>query len=424
MVRLAFLVLIIGASCSPRPYRSITQSEIFSQNHTGFYLFDPLNEKVLIDVNGSKYFTPASNTKIFTFYTSLLMLGDSLPGLHYVETGDSLIVWGTGDPSFLNPDLPESKVFDFLRFSEKQLFVSVENFYDTPFGAGWAWDDYNYEYQPEKSPLPVYGNMIQIKGDKDSMIIIPPFFEKMMVPEQKESTYFKRDLHSNLIYYYVTETATLDRKIPFLTSHKLLVDMLEDTLSRSVVLINKKLPSDAGTIYSVPSDSVYKRMMQVSDNFIAEQLMLMNGGGGGGLLNDSLNTEQSINYSRDSLLSDLPDPLIWRDGSGLSRYNLFTPRTIVALWGKIAELVPKDRLYQLIAEGGVSGTIENWYRAESPYIYGKTGTLSNNHCLSGFIETKSGKTLIFSFMNNNYRYGSGTIKVEMERILREIYEKY
>lgn len=156
--------------------------------------------------------------------------------------------------------------------------------------------------------------------------------------------------------------------------------------------------------------------MQQSDNFIAEQLMLMCSY----QLFSICDTEQAINYARDSLLSDLPDRPVWRDGSGLSRYNLFTPRSIVKLLHKISQEIPEERLFTTFPIGGVAGTIKSWYGAEEPYIFAKTGTLSNKHCLSGFIKTKSGRTLIFSFMNNNYINGSTEVKEAMQNVLEWI----
>mgnify|MGYP006191173279 CR=1 FL=1 len=79
--------------------------------------------------------------------------------------------------------------------------------------------------------------------------------------------------------------------------------------------------------------------------------------------------------------------------------------------------LPEERLLPLLPAGGESGTIRNWYKAEEPYVYAKTGTLENNHSLSGFLKTRSGKTLIFSFMNSNYTVSSSEIKKEMEKIL-------
>jgi D-alanyl-D-alanine carboxypeptidase/D-alanyl-D-alanine-endopeptidase (penicillin-binding protein 4) len=178
--------------------------------------------------------------------------------------------------------------------------------------------------------------------------------------------------------------------------------------------------SSAKTLYSIPVDSLYKEMMQESDNFIAEQLLLTCAN----VLSDSLKPEIAITYMKKNYLSDLPDEPVWVDGSGLSRYNLFTPRSIVKLWEKIYVRVPRERLFPLLAIGGKTGTVKRWYKNEPPYLYGKTGTLSNNHSLSGYLVTKKGRTLIFSFMSNNYPGSVSTVRPEMEKILNELYLYY
>jgi serine-type D-Ala-D-Ala carboxypeptidase/endopeptidase (penicillin-binding protein 4) len=161
-------------------------------------------------------------------------------------------------------------------------------------------------------------------------------------------------------------------------------------------------------------------MMQESDNLLAEQLLLICSN----ILSDSLKSEIAIKYAKDSLLNDLKDEPIWVDGSGLSRYNLFTPRSIVQVWEKIQAAVPQERLFTLIATGGKSGTIKKWYKGDEPYIFGKTGTLSNNHALSGFIKTKKGRTFIFCFMNNNFVKSTSDVRNMMQEILYKIYSNY
>src|SRR5689334_11511498 len=107
MSRFFFLSLIAFSviGCSPLSHRSVknTMAKMESkfQDHIGFSVYDPDSKKTLFDYKSANYFTPGSNTKIFTFYASLKLLGDSVPALRYVFSGDSLIFWGTGDPSLL-----------------------------------------------------------------------------------------------------------------------------------------------------------------------------------------------------------------------------------------------------------------------------------------------------------------------------------
>ena len=138
-----------------------------------------------------------------------------------------------------------------------------------------------------------------------------------------------------------------------------------------------------------------------------------------------MNTEQTIDYVLENLMADLPDEPKWVDGSGLSRYNLITPRSLVNILDKIQQRISRERLFDIFPAGGVSGTIEkNYKNGDNPYVFAKTGTLRNNHCLSGYIKTGKGKLLIFSFMNNNYTTRTSAIKKEMEKVLRKVYTIY
>jgi D-alanyl-D-alanine carboxypeptidase/D-alanyl-D-alanine-endopeptidase (penicillin-binding protein 4) len=429
-MRLLISVLALASlyACSPVSHVRLTKTfngtEERFKDHTGFVLYDPSEKKTLFDFNGARYFTPASNTKIFTLYAALKILGDSVPGLEYVHRNDSLIFWGTGDPSFLYKEVfYDSTVFEFLAGADAELFFSRANFHANHFGDGWAWDDYNSGYSPERSPFPIYGNIVSIVADQNILKIEPKYFSGLFrTGIEKKETEIVRQQDSNTFTAHPSNQISKVREIrvPFKPDSATFLALLSDTLKRPVRMVNISLPATTNKIFSLHLDSLYSVMMQDSDNFIAEQLLLMCAN----VLTDSLETEIAINYMKEHHLKDLPDEPIWIDGSGLSRYNLFTPRSIVKLWEKIAEEVPQDRLFPLLATGGVNGTIRRWYHKEKPYIFGKTGSLSNNHCLSGFILTKKGKVLIFSFMNSNFVASGNSIRQNMQEILEAIHEHF
>lgn len=433
---LAFLFLLSGAcnntkrlktSKAPNYQKLIEQSPVFNKAFTGFYLYDPARQEVLYSKNANRYFNPASTTKLFTFYTCLHILGDSIPALRYTEQNDSLIFWGTGDPSLANPHLSyNDQVFRFLKKQNKALFFSGTNFRDQHFGSGWQWDDYYYAYQAEKGALPFHGNIIEVKKEKKNprFQVEPDYFStSFLLNESLSGRSLKRQGNNNIFEYNKTIQAnSYNRNHPFIYSDALVIDLLSDAIDKPIKILKDyelKNTTASQYIYATASDTLYQRMLQESDNFIAEQLLLLCSDA----LFSNLNTRQVIDFAKDNLMQDFPDVPIWVDGSGLSRYNLLTPRTVVFLLEKIQKEVAEDRLFQLLPAGGVSGTIEDWYGAEQPYIFAKTGTFSNNHCLSGYLITASGRKLIFSFMHNNYKGSSRPYKEEMERVLKAIHQE-
>jgi serine-type D-Ala-D-Ala carboxypeptidase/endopeptidase (penicillin-binding protein 4) len=422
------LILFSVAACSPISRSALTkkfrETEKKFQEHVGFVLYDPAKAATIFEYNANKYFTPASNTKIFTLYTSLSILGDSIPAFSYVENADSIIIWGTGDPSFLYKNVFNNfRAYDFLRAQRKPIYFSNSNFQTAHFGSGWAWDDYNSDYSVEKSPFPIYGNVFNVKIWGDTVFTIPHLFDTLMGRGyEMERRNVIRNLDSNHFKVHPGRKPSRQKDwyIPIRLDHALICQLMADTLKRVIVPISKPKEPNAKTFFSVPSDSLYRELMQDSDNFIAEQLLMMCAD----VLSDTLQPEIAIRYAKDTLLTDLPDKPQWVDGSGLSRYNLFTPRSIVHMWRKMERIKPRTELLPLLATGGKYGTIKNWYKSDKPYIFGKTGTLSNNHALSGYLVTRSGKTLIFSFMSNNFLSSMNQIRTSMQEILYSIYDKY
>ncbi|MCW5911393.1 MAG: D-alanyl-D-alanine carboxypeptidase [Cyclobacteriaceae bacterium] len=421
-----FVVLLAAVwACSPRSLilKDVKQSEADLQNHVGFTLYDPQAKKFLIEHQSDRYFTPASNTKIFTFYAALNILGDSAVALRYLPLGDSMIIWGMGDPSFLYKNTYQSgKTYDFLQSFPGKIYFSGANFYNNALGPGWAWSDYGSYYSAERSAMPVYGNLVEVMKTGEAFSTMPAYFMEhfTIANQQRNREEVTRGMDDNQLTYFTGRETRGRWTIPFRSTTDVVVDLLSDTLKREIAEAPILLSAEAKTLKSVPVDSLYKVMMQDSDNFIAEQLLLQCAG----VLSDSLRQEIAIKYVTEKLLADLPDKPRWVDGSGLSRFNLFTPRSIAVLWDKIYTLVPQERLFGLLAVGGQSGTIKSWYKNETPYIFGKTGTLSNNHILSGYVRTRKGKVLIFSLMNNNYLVNANDVRRRMEKILFTVYDKY
>lgn len=424
---LVFLLTLLACACSPVTHlkKATVSLERDFQNHVGFMVYDPATRKTIYEHQSDRYYTPASNTKIFTLYTAMKILGDSLPAFRYTLSNDSLVIWGMADASFLYPEVYQNPaVYQFLSQPSRKVFFSQQHCFTTRFGPGWAWDDFNDYYSTERSPFPIYGNVVNVQVLADGrQLFQPSYFAQHAVTVQQtlEQPQVVRDEDAN--QFVITPGVQPVQKpfiIPFRYSSDLFGELLADTLNVPVEELDRPLPAHAKVRHSIPADSAYRVMMQESDNFIAEQLLLACAAA----VSDSLKPEAAIRYAKKNFLADLPDEPRWVDGSGLSRNNLVTPRSIVRLWEKLYQEIPTSRLFPLLATGGKNGTLRSYFKAEKAYVFGKTGSLSNNHSLSGFLNTRKQRMLIFSIMSNNFVKPTRELRLRMEQILKFIHDNY
>lgn len=402
------------------------KSTVLPKHYFGFSLYDVDEQRFVYNHNQDKHFTPASNTKVFTLFASLKLIGDSIPGIAYVERGDSLIFWGTGDPSFLHPRLDNGRVYNFLKNSNKKLFYSSSPTQEPTYRNGWSIEDYEFYYQPELFPFPIYGNVVQFREVDGKLKLFPSYFERDVKQLADTTTRYRihRALENNR--YEINELPLPKNYVnekPFRPSDSLLVLLLQDTLKKDVGLVHQQLPQDFKIYNSVEKRVVEREMMLPSDNFLAEQFNMV----ASFLKYNSFKTEDLRQYMMDTYYSKLSDTIELRDGSGLSSYNKITPRSMVEVLLQISnEVRDENAKHFLFPAGGLEGTLKNVYPTPGgkAFVWAKTGTINSVHCQSGYIITKKGKRYVFSFLNNNFMGSSSPVRKEMVRIVTHIYENF
>ncbi|MDH2207202.1 MULTISPECIES: D-alanyl-D-alanine carboxypeptidase/D-alanyl-D-alanine-endopeptidase [Empedobacter] len=390
-------------------------SDFYSTQFTGFYLYDPITKEEIYNYNGNKFFIPASNTKIFTLYTAMKMLNDSIPAFKYQLIGDELHIEGTGDPTFLHPKYKNTRALDFLKNNGSKIVFHWNNFDEESFLPGWTWDDFRKDYAPERSQFPIHENLVSISKNGSSIKTFPTYFEELTeIKEMPEP----RNFYDNK--FYISNKKRTE-KVPFIVNETVIEKSLSQILGKPVDMVKTPMVNNPKVFYSQKSDDVYREMMENSDNFLAEHLLIL----ASSTLPGKLSASETITFSKRYLLNDLKQQPEWFDGSGLSRYNLFTPQSFSQVLEKMYNEFPEERLFSIFPIGGKTGTIKNRYKdSAQPYIYAKTGTLNNNVTLSGYLKTKSGRTLIFSLMNNNSIKDLSWIRNENEKLLRIVRDNY
>lgn len=391
----------------------------------GVVLYDVAGDRVLYSHNENRFFTVASNNKLYTLYAASLYLTDSTTGIQYQKAGDTLYIRGTGDPTFLHPNFTHQPVFDFLKDAKSPIALVNTAPYNPVFGPGWAWDDYNAGYQPERSNFPIYGNVVRFSLE-EKLHIHPSFFsapEKLAFDtiDPNQGFYVRRNRQFNE-FYYRTGMASSSKKqdVPFITSPQLTRQLLRHELHKTIFLSKKKLPEALWRQKgNVPLDSLLKPMMHQSDNFFAEQTQAMVAQA----LIHKPDIRMGMRYLLENDFDFLPNKPVLVDGSGLSRYNLSTPADLIAVLKALRNAMEESRLFEILPTGG-EGTLEGYYENLAGKIYGKTGTLNGAVAFSGYLKTKNNRDLIFSVVLNGLTRPLHTGREATENFLQAVYSAY
>lgn len=392
--------------------------------HIGIYIYDLENDVPLYSHNSSKLFTVASNNKLYTLYAAKYYLGDSTTGIQYQKRKDTLYIRGTGDPTLLHDDFDEQAVLEFLKDSKLPIaLIETEN-KDGLYGPGWSWDDYNYSYQPEKASLPLYGNVLRFKVKNEKLEVLPSYFSGNLIDDldaETASYQIRRDRIANEFHYTLTDKkSSREQVVPFTVSEELLANLLQDTLKVPVRLSQRKLAEEHWQqLRNVPLDSMLKNMMHRSDNFYAEQTQSMISF----KLFNEINNRKVLRHLLENNFDFLKDKSSIVDGSGLSNYSRSTPEDLTRLLIALKNLVPEEELYDILPAGG-EGTLERFYHNAKDKLHAKTGTLSHSVAISGYLNTRSDKKLIFSVIINNLPGPADIGRKATEEFLEEVFEIY
>jgi len=396
--------------------------------HVGISIYEPATGKYWYNYNGEKYFVPASNTKLPTCYAAMKYLGDSLVAGRLELYKDSiLVIHPSGDPTFLHPDFKQQNLYQLLKnFDHFRVDIDFSGFDEDPLGSGWSWNDYQEDYMAERSPFPIYGNLVRFNFKGRSPASIPRVDilteDNMVIKDSsKDGNNFqlRRNLSSNTFLVIPAAGPYVSENVPFRADDIFVKEALNDTLKLSygtaVRYSGRGNQLRGKVIYSQPTDSILKIMMHRSDNFFAEQSLLMVSNEKLGIMNDS----KIIDTLLKTDLKGLPQPPRWADGSGLSRYNLFSPKDFVYILNKMKDDFGMDRLKVILPTGG-RGTLSNYFLGNKDRIFAKTGTLSGVVALSGFFYTRSNKLLIFSVLVNNHHGSATAIRRTVEKFLQNV----
>jgi len=378
--------------------RSIAKEAVFQGAQVSVSIFDLEQKKEVVSLQSDKKILPASTIKLVPFLGALQTFGFSLPALHYKKQDGRFYFWSTGYPLLGYPSRANDDVLTFLKKQKDSLFYLPRPMTSPALGSGWAWDDVSYAFSAKKSSFPFHGNLVQISSspESDRLRFSPPGFEQR-IPYTQKQEYYELLVDDQIHQLSRTKADTLS--LPFTPSDSLFVQLMQDAITTPIYKGYKQEVSlDGYKTLTTTKTLLYKALLHDSDNLVAESLVLMLCG----TSQWELNTQQGLLllYQRNKTLKPQFQQV---DGSGLSRYNLASPRGLQETLGTIYEMIGSRDIKTLFPQANSEGTLTPYAPQHNlKFVYAKSGNLRNNHVLAGYIFTDTKKPFSFVISVNNY----------------------
>jgi serine-type D-Ala-D-Ala carboxypeptidase/endopeptidase (penicillin-binding protein 4) len=161
--------------------------------------------------------------------------------------------------------------------------------------------------------------------------------------------------------------------------------------------------TEVAQVQSAPLSAIVAAMNGPSDNYLAEMLLK----GLGATHGEGGTTAAGAAAARDALDDIGVRPRIV-DGSGLSRRDRTTPRQVVRLLQRVANMQFAEPFTASLPVAGVNGTLQRRMRgtAAAGACRAKTGTLRYTSNLAGYCTTGDGGVVAFALLMNGVNVGA------------------
>lgn len=449
---------------------SLFNEEMFEHAHWGVLIKSLDTGKKWYEKNSHKMYMPASNQKIITTASAMVNLGPDFKfdtKVYYTgEIKDSvlmgdLIVWSNGDPTFYTRffDDPRSVFYNWADILDSlgiqkitgDIIGNDNAFDDNHLGYGWSHNGLDSWYSAEVGALQLNENYIDFliippDTSSDSLIIIPNlpseyynFVNNIEVTDTGRSRLrYERKSGENIIYFSGSVRAGRDtiEVSPSITNPTLFyVTVLREVFNeKGIIVEGRPLDIDEIDDYVIETNDdsllihhqspelseVLKFLMKDSQNLYAETMIKVLG-----WYSEGLGTFEAGEEIVDSTLLKMgvaENGYKFRDGSGLSRYNYVSPESLVKILEVMYESDYSEEWLASFPIGGVDGTLEKRFMtgSASENVRAKTGTISNVRGLSGYVTTREGENIVFSFLINGHMLRSRDTEIITDRVIEII----
>lgn len=396
-------------------------------------------------LNSDKLFKPASLIKLFTSSNALLLLGSRYQyRTEFFIDGNisngilngNLFIIGSGDPTIMIEDTFEHWL-DSLNhkgiFSIKgNIIIDDRNFRQDKYGMGWLAEYMEDWFAPTTGAFCLNKNAIEIKIvptkiHQSAQISFNTEFIENYEVINNVVTSIKNSVVEVKVNRIGNNIIDLIGNIPVTTepysvyipvnnaSQYFVTSFYEFLLDEGVEITGNAAKLDEydknydfnNTILlfthkSVQLTKIVSEINKKSNNLLAEQLLKTIGYEiyGYGSTSNGIKAVKELKQG----MGINPNNFIMADGSGLSSYNLLTPKQVVNLLAYMYRSSEFDSFYKSLAIAGYDGTLFDRMKgtkAENNFR-GKSAFLENTRGLAGYIKSADGEPLALALIVNNF----------------------
>lgn len=443
----------------------------FSSARWGISVISLPDGGALYHRNADKSFTPASNMKVYTTAVALELLGadyrwrtsvysTTQPDAAGTIQGD-LVLYGRGAPDLVSiskdgsapslEKLAEDLYARGVRRVNGNVIGDESYFRGNALGDGWQWNDIQWYFGAEASALSINENQVDVNvfpssksgespevkvNNADGVVTID---NRMAVAGNatRSTVGLHRGLSDNKVEVWGEFApgmkgfgARLSVHDPALWAAKLFAQALKTkgiTVQGQTHSRTSRVPPgqrfdgsraiELAGVNSNPLSQIAKKTNKDSNNLYAELILRTLGKERAAMLEmpeppgrERGDEEAGLALIRLWLARNgiWTEGLALHDGSGLSRLNLVSPESTVRL---LLSLSRNQIFRESLPIAGRDGTLGGRLRTAVDRVSAKTGSLTYDNSLSGYVTTLDGKQLAFSIYCNDHTGRGNSIRL-------------
>lgn len=420
----------------------------FSRTHWGVLVQNQDSPQTLYSRNASKYFTPASVTKLMTTAAALQALSPNYRiRTSVVENGNGVVqVVGRGDPSLKSEQL-EVLAKQLRQKGVRRINKLIANdayFKGEAVEPSWMWEDIQYYYGAPVNSLMLnenaavirlypqrVGRRLLLKWDNPLDASGWKVVNQTVTARKGTKKYIevKRDLKGQTLYLTgqlaegsnpdVTAIAVFNPIQNFLTHFRQSLKKQGISVAGAYRGTSKTSGRELAAVQSPPLSELIAETNINSNNLYAEALLKA-------LATKTSQRNQStagtgLKVMKSTLSQIGVDPNSYRlvDGSGLSRKDLISPQALVQTLQGMAKSPYASVFRASLPVAGKNGTLKYRFKDMAPQglVQAKTGTMTGVITLAGYVNAPNYGPMVFSIMVNQTEQPIRTVRSAIDEIV-------